>query len=141
MIIDRIEIEGIDKTGKDTLAKYIDYLSGRKYVINVRGILSQIAYSKIYNRNYDYDKNIEGNKGTIIILLHANMDDLNVRYKITNEPDIDKSRDMKVFDDTATYLRQQGIEVWEYNTSCKTPYMIAKEILSCIDAINDNMEN
>ena len=49
-----IEIDGIDKTGKDTLWHYIDYMSGRKYVINSRGIISQVAYSCLYDRKYTY---------------------------------------------------------------------------------------
>ena len=50
MIHINIQIDGIDKTGKDLILQYVTRLSNHKYVIQSRGLISQIAYSKIYNR-------------------------------------------------------------------------------------------
>ena len=49
-----LEIEGFDKTGKDTVARYIEQLGGYKYTINVRGLLTQLVYNDKFNRNNEY---------------------------------------------------------------------------------------
>ena len=73
-----IEIDGTDKTGKDTLLQYLCYLSDYKYSINSRGILSQLVYTKKYNRDYNFDLS-NFNKNKIIIWLYANEEDLKIR--------------------------------------------------------------
>ena len=47
-----IYLDGIDKCGKGSILPYIGPLSNYKYICNVRGVISQIAYSKLYNRPY-----------------------------------------------------------------------------------------
>ena len=128
-MINRIEIDGIDKTGKDLLCGYIDRLSNRRYVVHSRGLLSMIAYNQIYNRGYDYSQEIENNKDTLIIMLTAELEDLEVRHKLSNEPKIDIERDRIVFNNLAWELKDKGLQVLVYNTSNKTPYNIAKEVL------------
>ena len=49
-----IEIEGIDKAGKDTILNNIAIIGNYKYTLNSRGILSQLVYNEKFNRNYDY---------------------------------------------------------------------------------------
>ena len=85
MIRTRVQIDGVDKTGKDMLVQYITRMSNHKYVIQARGIVSQIAYSKIYGRNYEYDlRNYENdviNAGKIankIYVLTNTQDDLEI---------------------------------------------------------------
>ena len=63
-----IELDGIDKTGKDTIERYIAYLGKFKYVVNVRGVLSQLAYAELYNRDYDYDLSVDKNSNNLSIL-------------------------------------------------------------------------
>ena len=71
-MIARVEIEGLDRSGKDTLVGYIDYMSGRMIPVSSRGLLSTLAYNTIYSR-FMSDKRekemIKGNKETLIILL------------------------------------------------------------------------
>ena len=43
MKIDTIVIEGVDKTGKDTLLKYIDMIGNHRYAIYTRGNISNIV--------------------------------------------------------------------------------------------------
>lgn len=136
-MISRIEIEGVDKTGKDLLAGYIDRLSNRRYVVNARGLLSMMVYSDIYNRNYDYQKELEDNKNTLVIYLKADIEDLQIRHKLSNEPKIDIERDMKVFDDYVEVFLEKGIRVLTFDTSKETPYSIAKAVLEYI-AIGGN---
>ena len=56
MIINNVavEIEGMDKTGKDTLAFYLKKLGNYAYTLNVRGILTQIVYNDKFSRNNTY---------------------------------------------------------------------------------------
>ena len=138
-MISRIEIEGVDKTGKDLLAGYIDRLSNRRYVVNARGLLSMMVYSDIYNRNYDYQKELEDNKNTLVVYLKADIEDLQIRHKLSNEPKIDIERDMKVFDDYVEVFLEKGIRVLTFDTSKETPYSIAKAVLEYITiGGNDN---
>ena len=47
-----IEVEGIDKTGKDLLTHYIVLMSKYKYSVNTRGVLTQMVYNEKFNRKY-----------------------------------------------------------------------------------------
>lgn len=131
MINRRITVDGVDKTGKDLLVKYIVQLSNHKYVIQARGIISQIAYSKIYGRNYEYD--LEPYKNDIIIYLVGDLEDLKIRHKITNEPKIDIERDIEIFNQTAKDLHHKGLTILRVNTSKFTPYEIAKNIVKYLE--------
>ena len=135
MIKHRIVIDGIDKTGKDLLLQYVTRLSNHKYVIQARGIMSQIAYCKIYNRPYTYDLSIYQND--IIFYLTADDEDLKIRFSVTNEPKIDVDFHKHHFDDTMTELRKAGIIVEEINTSHMTPYDTAKYILNYMEELEN----
>lgn len=135
MIKNRITIDGVDKTGKDLLVKYIVHLSNHKYVIQARGIISQIAYSEIYGRPYKYDLNAY--KNDVIFYLTAEDEDLKIRHKITNEPKIDLERDKKVFDKTAKYLYKNGIKVIKVDTTHYTPYENAKLIIEYLEELGN----
>lgn len=128
-MITRIDIDGVDRTGKDTLCQYISILSNYKYIINTRGILSQLVYNEIHQRDVDYTNEVADNLNTLIIYLEADIEDLAIRAKTTNEPPRDFRRDRDVFRSYAAVLKNEGIEVWKYNTSLDTPYQIAKNIL------------
>lgn len=138
-MISRIEIEGIDKTGKDTLVGYIDYMSGRSIPVGSRGILSTLAYNLIYDRNNtkNYDRLCEDNKNTLIVLLTADTEDLEIRYKITHEPKIDMTKQWAIFEGLARGLENHnGINVVRYNTTYMTPYQIAQEIIELLEKEN-----
>jgi len=127
-----IEIDGVDRTGKDTLTTYLALLSNHKFSINTRGIITQIAYSKKFNRGYEYDlSNLSKNK--LIVLLRAYSEDLEIRCKMTNEKDFSIKDDLKLFNDVATDLLNKGYDVRFYNTSYYTPYMIAKDIIEYLE--------
>lgn len=133
-MISRIEIEGVDKTGKDLIAGYIDRLSNRRYVINARGLLSMMVYSDIYNRGYNYENELKDNKNTLVVYLTAEKEDLEIRHKLSNEPKIDIDRDLRVFEDYAEVFEKAGITVLKCNTSHMTPYNVAKFVLSFIES-------
>lgn len=127
----QICIDGIDKSGKDTLLSSLDILGEHKYVINSRGLLSNIAYSNIYNRDYKYDLSKYGRVLTIYLTVEHN--DWVARCKATKEKDMtenDYYLHTKAFDDAVKLMRENGLEVMEYNTSYTTPYEIAIDILN-----------
>lgn len=131
-MICRIEIEGADRCGKDTLVGYLDYMSNRQLPICSRGLLSTLVYNDIYNRFMSVEREkdmIEGNKETLIIVLYGDVEDINLRCKISHEPVFDILRDMTKFTEYAHKLSEQGLKVLFYNTSEWTPYRIAKNVI------------
>lgn len=124
-----IDIEGIDKTGKNLLMKYINQLSNYKYITHPRGILSHMVYAEKFNRGYDYELSYR----PIIIYLDADEEDRQIRCKITNEPYIDANADRLLFNKYIQILQKNGIIVLRYNTTEKTPYSIAKEVIDLIE--------
>lgn len=130
-----ITIDGIDRTGKDTLHRYIERLSNFRYVINTRGILTQIAYNLKFDRGYTY--NLDEYKNDVIIFLTAEPEDLEVRFKMTGEPKLNSNKtlkegieeDLELFNNIVYSLEEQGYIVLKYNTSFVTPYRIALDVI------------
>ena len=137
-MISRIEIEGVDKTGKDTVLKYIEQMTNYKYVLHSRGFVSQIVYSKIYKRNYNYTDVINDNKNTLIIYLTCSKSDLEIRHKISKEPKIDINRDIEAFDNVINDLSNAGFMTLVFNTSDMTPYKIALAVLDFLEVVNND---
>lgn len=132
-MISRIEIEGVDKTGKSTLFQYLDTMSNYRYVTHARGLLSYMVYADVYGRDYNYEKEVMDNTNTLVVLLTADIDDLKLRHKITHEPKIDIERDVEAFEKHAKFLEENGVTVRRYDTSIWTPYNIAKDILAFLE--------
>lgn len=130
-----IEIDGPDKTGKDLLCKYLCELSGWRFSINVRGIMSQLVYAKKFNREFEYDTSAFS-KNKILILLTAEPDDLIIRCKLTNEPMYNIMTDKTLFDEAVDELCKTNC-VFTYNTSFRTPYEIAKDIIDKINFLEE----
>ena len=129
----RIEIEGVDKTGKDTICQYINILSNYKYIISTRGILSQLVYNDLYNRNYDYDRHIYDSDHTLIVYLTAKVEDLETRFAITKEPRIPIQTHLDTFNKYRNVLTDKHIKILEYDTSEYTPYTIAKDVIDFME--------
>ena len=96
--IDTIILEGIDKTGKDTIQQYIYRLKKGRYAVYNRGNISNAAYDKIFNRNEYIERDLPNN--FLYILLTVDPDDLKIRFEINNEPEIDREYHAKVFYET-----------------------------------------
>ena len=133
-----IEIDGIDKCGKDTIIQYINYLTNYKFSTNSRGILTQLAYNLKFNRNRIYNINHIGHD-FLIVYLYADLEDLKIRHKITNEPKIDIKSDLKLFNETVNILKKD-FDIISFNTSKLTPYQIAKKIINYMEKKNENKE-
>lgn len=134
MLANIIEIDGQDKTGKDVLHRYIEQLSNYKYIINSRGILTQLVYSDKFKRNYKYSLSYV----PFIVLLTADDCDLEIRCRISNEPKCNFTKDREAFKFYADKLRSEGITVLEFNTSNMTMINIAKEVIKFYEHTNDN---
>lgn len=132
-----IEIEGIDKTGKNLLQEYIVKLSNYKYIVHPRGILSALMYSNKYQRNYDYEFNYK----PIIVYLDVDEPDRQIRCEINNEPAISALMDRLLFEQSLEQLQQEGYTILKYNTSVMTPYAIAKDVISKIENKDDTKGN
>lgn len=127
-----IEIDGIDRAGKDTLLKYLEYLGNYKYSINVRGILSQIVYSKKFARDYKYDLD-SLSKNKLIVLLWAQDKDIETRCYLSNEKIVDYSKDQVSFMNEFDLLKLHGFDCLSFDTSSSTPYQIATKIINYIE--------
>ena len=131
--IDTIILEGIDKTGKDTIQQYIYRLKKGRYAVYNRGNISNAAYDKIFNRNEYIDRDLPNN--FLYILLTVDPEDLKIRFEINNEPEIDREYHAKVFYETF-YRLTEGHYRLEFNTSELTAYNIAKQVIEYCDNIN-----
>lgn len=130
-----IEIDGADKTAKDTLHKFIEQVCEYKYNINVRGITTQLVYNRKFNRPYVYD--LSNFRHAVIVLLTGDTDDIEIRCKATNEPKYNIPEDVNNFIEMAHELyNNEGISVLDYNTTYETPYAIAMDVKSKMDALN-----
>ena len=131
-----IVLDGIDKTGKDLIAKYVFELSGKRYITIARGIMSMIAYSKLFCRDFEYNLEAEKLAPVVNVLLTVDKRDWEIRCKINDEPNIDYDMHSKAFTDASVQLLQAGILVRKYNTSDMTPFNIAKAIVSFVHTLN-----
>ena len=147
-----VEFDGIDKCGKDSIAKQIFAVDPNKYIINVRGIMSQIAYSHLWSRGYEYDLSKGYLENTLFVYLTVDEDDWNVRCKISGEHEKNKSRsDVEsaikykssndafelAYEKLNASLAEKQVSdkhILKLNTSEMTPYQI---ILKVVDRLNE----
>lgn len=129
--IHEIVIEGIDKTGKDSLLPYLESLGNYYYIINVRGLLSQLAYNDLYHREYEYE--IPDLSHILFVLLDSDDKDLDIRFKITNEPEINRRANREAFNKAASFLENRyNANILRINTTEVTPYQASSMILDNI---------
>lgn len=137
-----IELDGIDKCGKDSVRPYVFYLEPGKYLCRARGLISQIAYAKLYKRNINWDA-IDYVKNTLFVLLEVDKQDWEIRCKLTNEPNTGFTYDeMTQAFEFALYALEKRFNVPEnqilvLNTSMYTPYTIASKITMRLEYLNN----
>lgn len=128
-----LEIDGPDKAGKELLCKYLCEMSHYRFSINVRGLMSQLVYTRKFGRGMEYDTSAFS-KTKVLVLLTADVEDLMIRCIATNTPSYDFEYDLKLFEQTADKLKPEYI-ILRYNTSCDTPYEIAKNVIEKINRL------
>ena len=137
-----IELDGIDKCGKDSVRSYVFYLEPGKYLCRARGLISQIAYAKLYKRNIEWD-GADYAKNTLFVLLEVDKQDWEIRCKLTNEPNTGFTyEEMTQAFKLALYELKERFDVPEnhilvFNTSEYTPYAIADEIKTHLEYLNN----
>lgn len=137
-----VELDGIDKCGKDSVRPYLFYLEPGKYLCRARGLISQIAYAKLYNRDIQWDCE-DYTKNTLFVLLNVYKNDWEIRCKLTNEPNTGftyKQMTQAFYD--ARYELESRFnvpknQILTFNTSDHTPYEIAKQIASHLEYLNN----
>lgn len=130
----KIFIDGIDKSGKDTIVGYIDKLSGHKYAVKSRGVLSLIAYAKLFNRNFKYDLCSE--KCALHVIVDVSKEDWQVRCKMTNEPKIDYQKNVNAFKYAEAIGKKNKLRIIHVDSTRNTPYSIAKQIINYATKMN-----
>lgn len=136
-----IELDGIDKCGKDSIRPYVFYLEPGKYMCRSRGLISQIAYAKLYNRDFDWDA-VDYVKNTLFVLVEVDKRDWMIRCKLTNEPDTGFTYEemQKAFRDAVYELKERfcvrDSRILVINSSDYTPYLIAKKIVHQLNYLN-----
>lgn len=129
-----IILDGIDKSGKDTIAKYIWHLDKRLNVF-VRGWPSLVVYAKKFNRNCNYELPW---KEALYVYCTVEKDDWKIRCSITNEDmtTLCYEKDKQLFDDAFNELHKNNYITMIVNTSKMTPCSIAKKIVKKIHELN-----
>jgi thymidylate kinase len=134
-------LDGVDKTGKDTLQKELIKIANGKIMPINRGFVSQIAYSRIYNRGIDEDyffkkANAFYKLGVKLIILTASENELIKRFDIHGEKDLLKSdikKHLNVFDSVVNDLiTKAAVEVLLIDTTKKDINETVTEILNFI---------
>ena len=141
-----IILEGIDRCGKGSLHKYLERLGNFKYIIDDRGILTQLVYNEKFNRGVEY--NLDEYKKDLIIYLYADPKDLEIRFKMTNEPSLYKdlsiiegiNKDLKIYDKYVNILNDEGYIIYSFNTTNMTPYNVAKSIIHILEVMEEKGE-
>jgi hypothetical protein len=137
-----IELDGIDKCGKDSVRPYVFYLEPGKYLCRARGLISQIAYAKLYKRDIEW-VGTNYAKNTLFVLLEVNKQDWEIRCKLTNEPNTGFTyEEMTQAFNLALYEVKERFNVPEnqilvFNTSEHTPYAIADKIKTHLEYLNN----
>ena len=127
-------IDGIDKSGKDTIAKYIWRLD-KRLNIAIRAWPSLVVYAKKFNRNCDYALPW---KQALYVHCEVEEEDWKLRCKINNEDisNINYHKDSNAFNEAFKELTRNGYNVMHINTSITTPYNAAKMIVKKIHDLN-----
>ena len=128
-----VYLEGIDKTGKDTLRYYIWSLNKGLNVF-CRGYISLEAYNRKFNRGADYEKPYTE---AVYVMLDVDKEDWEIRCAMSHEPKISYEDDYALFNDVVEELQQDGYKILRYDTSRMSPYQIAKSVVEYINILNN----
>ena len=150
----KAEFDGIDKSGKDTLVNEMIKIFPNYCSLHARGLISQIAYSKLYNRNWNYPFTEGYIQNTLFIYLDVDEEDWYLRLRNTNEiennekrSDVDFVSDYakhrKAFDDTWNDLisselgKKYSSHFLYFNTSKMTAVAIAEAVKRQLIKLNN----
>lgn len=134
-MIRMISIEGIDKSGKGLVFKYLQQLGNYEHLILDRGPLSNYVFSKMFKRGHQYD--IRSFSDILFVFLDVEKEDWEIRRKITGEQKISYFEHYAAYQAAINDFKANGCVFLRYNTSVNTPYQIAKDILKEYNILKD----
>lgn len=140
-----VEFEGIDKCGKDTLKQEMFKVFPNVCAYKARGILSQLAYSQLYHRQWQYNISEGYIQNSLFVYLQIDKDDWLNRLQATNEIEENKQRTdvdfvsnydihQKAFDDAWLYLKMLDVcqKYQDHFLCCNTSQMTANDIANLV---------
>lgn len=146
-----IHIDGIDRTGKDTLRKEIVKRTNGQYLVIVRSFISQIVYNRIYKRNINevwfWDRFIHANnaRDEKFFYLYCDKEIIEQRIKDTNEKDININQILEhfaVFNEVVEEaIEDWGIDIFKLNVTGMRVEHIFMQLQQRIINYEINMNN
>lgn len=131
-----VVLEGVDRTGKNTLWPILDMKTNYFNYIHSRGPIGFLAYDEAYKKGLEFleqhMKDFEEwakRDDVIIIYLNAPIDVLEERVQSTNHEPVDFERDLKLHRKWLTKGYEEGYHIYEYDTSRMLPVEIADDLL------------
>lgn len=135
-----LHIDGIDRSGKDSIRRYVVEKSDGKILVIIRSYISQIVYSRIYKRNINEDYFIsrmirDYENHDEFVLLTASDEVINQRCIDTNEKHLQLSKitkHRKCFLSLVDELKDK-IKINVIDTSIEKPEVLADKILKLFE--------
>jgi thymidylate kinase len=120
-----VSIDGVDKTGKDTVRDLLVKKTEGKVLVYVRSFISQIAYGRLYSRNIDErffmnEMLADDRRGRKFVVLTASKDMIARRCALTYETDLttdDIQRHIDCFKSVVSESIRAGVDVITIDTS------------------------
>jgi len=134
-------LDGVDKTGKDTIKDCLVKQSDGKILVVVRSFISQIVYSRLYKRNINESffikkmRDLYYDSNYTFFYLTASKNELIKRFEKHNEQDLDIKyidKHIKTFNDILNEMKNSGMHIKYIDTTDKTPDDTAKDIIGSI---------
>lgn len=132
-----IHIDGPDKTGKDSIRREVVKATKGQSLVYVRSFLSQIVYSRLYNRKIDehwfFDKwKLAMQLGEKFFFIDCSYEIIKERFMKHNEQDLD-IKDWKThrraFYDVLKEAENKGIKIKRIDTTIDKPLVSAKLVI------------
>jgi|TARA_Y100000310_G_scaffold273645_1_gene289202 hypothetical protein len=136
-----IILDGVDKTGKDSIKDEIIRQTDGKALVISRSFLSQIVYSRIYNRKINEKffiekmKELYEDKDYYFFYLEAEKSVLEKRFIKHNEKDLlinDIQKHIDTFEDVILQLEEHNMFIKKINSTNYSVEESVKEILKKI---------
>lgn len=135
-----VHLDGVDKTGKDTIKSALVNRSKGKILVIARSYISQIVYSRIYKRDIDEDffkdmMHREYEYGTNFVLLTTTEEELGIRFVKHSETDlkVENIRDhLNVYEEVYRELSDEGFDIIRIDTTNKNIEENVDEILNSL---------
>ena len=130
-----IHLDGVDKTGKDSVRREIIKLSNGKILVVVRSYISQIVYSRIYNRNINekYFVNKMKKDNSFFVYLITDINEIKKRFVKHNEKHLklnDIEKHVLIFNNVVEELKNRGILIVNIDTTNLKSNLTAKKVLN-----------